>query len=216
MIKLLSIFSNTHQQIFIPINAVGYSWQHVWLCMEVPQNADYMKFQLSILAALFVTVLVSCGTTNNTSVSENAAFGTPDRIQTVFSNQYPGANYITWNVYNSNTPTIMDWEFAGWPAINETDYTVRFTLDTFNYHAWYNDSGDWIGSAYVVRTAKALPETVSNTLKAQFGAYNVDGAVREFRRDDEAYEIKLKNGEANKLKLLVDNNGNILKQKAGW
>src|SRR5689334_22112847 len=63
-------------------------------------NADYMKLQLSILIALFVTVLVSCGTTNNTSVSENAAFGAPDRIQTVFSNQYSKANYITWNRYN--------------------------------------------------------------------------------------------------------------------
>ena len=175
-----------------------------------------MKFQPSILIVLFVTAVVSCGTTNNTSVSENAAFGAPDRIHAVFTNQYPRANYISWNRYNSNTPTILDWEFAGWSAIDETDYTVRFTLDTFNYHAWYDDNGDWIGSAYFIRTSKALPDAVKNTLKAQFGAYNFDTAVREFREDDETFEIKLKNGDANKVKLLVDNNGNILKQKAGW
>jgi len=175
-----------------------------------------MKFQFPVLISLSITLLVSCGTTNNTSVSENAALGAPDRIQTVFSNQYPRAKYIMWNRYNANTPTILDWEFAGWPAIDETDYTVRFTLDTFNYHAWYDGGGEWIGSAYVIRTAKALPDAVNNTLKAQFGTYQFDSAVREFKKDDEAYEIKLKNGEANKLKLLMDGNGNILKQKAGW
>jgi hypothetical protein len=179
-------------------------------------NAHYMKFQFPFLIAVCITLFVSCGTTNNSSVSENAALGAPDRIQTVFSNQYPRANYITWNRYNANAPTIMDWEFAGWPAIDENNYTVRFTLDTFNYHAWYGDGGDWIGSAYVIRSAKTLPDAVNNTLKAQFGAYNFDSAVRELMKDDEAYEIKLKNGEANKLKLLIDENGNILKQKAGW
>ena len=175
-----------------------------------------MKCQLPVLIGLFATLLLSCGTTSNNSVSENAALGAPDRIQTIFLSQYPSANYITWNRYNANMPTILDWEFAGWPATDENDYTVRFTLDTFNYHAWYDGSGDWIGSAYVLRAAKALPDAVNHTLKAQFGAYNFDGAVREFKKDDEAYEIKLKNGEANKLKVLIDENGNILKQKAGW
>ena len=175
-----------------------------------------MKFQFLVFIALAITTLVSCSTTNNTSVSENAALGAPDRLQTVFAKQYPGANYITWSRYNSTTPTILDWEFAGWPAIDETDYSVRFTLDTFNYHAWYDDGGDWIGSAYVIRAAKVLPDAVNNTLKAQFSAYNFDSAVREFKNNEEAYEIKLKNGEANKLKLLIDENGNILKQKTGW
>ena len=174
-----------------------------------------MKNQLVSLA-VFAIFLLSCGTTTNTSDSENAAFGAPDRIQTVFASQYPGANYITWSRYNPNTAAILDWDFVDWPALKENDYTVRFTLDTLNYHAWYHADGDWIGSAYTIRGTKALPDAVNSTLKAEFGAYNFEGAVREFWEDKEAYEIKLKNGEANKLKLLIDKNGNILKQKAGW
>ena len=92
---------------------------------------------------------------------------------------------------------------------------MRFTLDTFNYHAWYDAGGDWIGSAYPIKAAKPLPEAINNTLKAQFDGYSFDGAVREFWKDEEAYEIKIKNGDANKMKILMDANGNILKQKAG-
>ena len=173
-----------------------------------------MKLQLLSIVAL-VTVLFSCGTTTNTSTSNNAAFDVPNSIQTVFSGQYPAANNIIWSRYNTNTQPILDWEFAGWPAIDANHYTVRFTLDTINYHAWYDAGGDWIGSAYLIRGVKALPDAVNSTIKAQFGSYSFDGAVREFRKNEEAYEIKLKNGDANKLKLMLDANGNILKQKAG-
>lgn len=169
----------------------------------------------SIVFVAFITVLLSCGTTTNTSSSENAAFGVPQHLHNIFSRQYPGANYITWNRYTSNPPTILDWQFVGWPTINDNSYTVRFMLDTFNYYAWYRSGGEWIGSAYTIKDSKALPDAVNNTLKAQFGTYHFDGAVREFWKDEEAYEIKLKNGEANKLKILIDVNGNILKQKAG-
>jgi hypothetical protein len=145
-----------------------------------------MNLRFIFLIAI-TSLLLSCSTSNN-STSSNAA-------------------------YDANSPTILDWELADWPQLRTNDYTVRFSLDTFNYYAWYNSEGDWIGSAYVIKSPNALPDAVNNTVKAQFGAYSFDGAVREFWQDKEAYEIKLKNGEANKIKLLIDANGNILKQK---
>ena len=172
-----------------------------------------MKLHISLLA--FTIFLFACGTTTSTSNSSNEAFYLPNKIQTTFSSQYPKASNTTWSRYDASSTPILDWEFAGWPAMDANDYTVRFTLDTFNYHAWYDAGGDWIGSAYAIKAAKPLPEAINNTLKAQFGAYNFDGAVREFWKDEEAYEIKIKNGDANKMKILMDANGNILKQKAG-
>ena len=172
-----------------------------------------MKLLISLVA--FTVFFLSCGTTTTSSTSSNEAFYIPNNINTTFTGQYPKANNITWTAYNSSTEPIVDWEFAGWPAMEGSDYTVRFTLDTFNYHAWYDAGGDWIGSAYQIKAAKPLPDAVNNTLKAQFGNYIFDGAVKLFWKDEEAYEIRLKNGDANKMKALMDASGNILKQKAG-
>jgi hypothetical protein len=167
---------------------------------------------LFISAIIITTLLLSCST-SNTSISSNSAYDAPNSIKTVFVSQYPKAYNVSWSAYDVNAPTILDWELASWQQLQASDYSVRFSLDTFNYYAWYNTDGDWIGSAYVIKSSNALPDAVNNTVKAQFGAYSFDGAVREFWKDKEAYEIKLKNGEANKIKLLIDANGNILKQK---
>ena len=173
-----------------------------------------MKLLIACLLA-FNLLFLSCGTTTSTSNSSNEAFYIPGKIQTTFSSQYPKANNIAWSAYDASTTPIFDWEFAGWPAMDASDYAVRFTLDTFSYNAWYDAGGDWIGSAYAIKAAKPLPDAINNTLKAQFGGYNFDGAVKLFWKDEEAYEIKMKNGDANKMKILMDTNGNILKQKAG-
>jgi hypothetical protein len=167
--------------------------------------------KLSIFLIAITSLLLSCSS-SNTSTSSNAAYDAPNSIKTVFAGQYPKAYHASWSAYDINSP-ILDWDLAGWQQLQANDYTVRFSMDTFNYYAWYNTDGDWIGSAYVIKSPNALPDAVNNTVKAQFGAYTFDGAVREFWQDKEAYEIKLKNGEANKIKLLIDGNGNILKQK---
>ena len=174
-----------------------------------------MKLVIVFLLA-FNVLLLSCGTTTNTSNSSNEAFYLPNKIQTTFSGQYPKATNVTWSAYDVSSVPIVDWEFAGWPPIDASDYTVRFTLDTFNYHAWYDAGGDWIGSGYAIKAAKPLPDAINNTLKAQFGSYNFDGAVKLFWKDEEAYEVKIKNGDANKMKILLDASGNILKQKVSY
>ncbi len=48
----------------------------------------------------------------------------------------------------------------------------------------------------------------------QFSGYTIEKVEREFWKDRQAYELKLKsNTNSNEVKLLVDANGTILKQK---
>jgi hypothetical protein len=186
-------------------------WQNLWVYKpKLHLKSFFMKRFIFLIA--ITSLLLSCSSSNN-STSSNAAYDAPGSIKAVFNSQYPKAYHASWSAYDANSPTILDWELADWPQLRTNDYTVRFSLDTFNYYAWYNTDGDWIGSAYTIKSPNALPDAVNNTVKAQFSAYSFDGAVREFWQDKEAYEIKLKNGEANKIKLLIDANGNILKQK---
>ncbi len=72
-----------------------------------------------------------------------------------------------------------------------------------------------MGSSYELKGTKTFSDALNSTLKAQFGTYNFESAVRQLRKDDGVYEIKSKNGEASNLLLLTDENGDILKQKAG-
>lgn len=166
------------------------------------------KFLSLVVAALF---LFSCETTR-TSTSTNAALTVPVLIETTFTNQYPSATNVVWNNYNINTVPV-DWELAGWPAMDPGDYVVQFDMDKERYYAWYDSDGNWIGSAYVISDFKTLPEAVHTTLNTQFSGYTIETVQREFWKDKMAYEIKLKGSGDTKIKLLVDGNGTILKQK---
>jgi len=53
---------------------------------------------------------------------------------------------------------------------------------------------------------------VLNTLSTQFTDYSISSVNREFHADRMTYEIELKNSN-NKVKLLVDGSGTIIKQK---
>jgi hypothetical protein len=135
----------------------------------------------------------------------------PTETQTVFTTQYPGATNVVWTNYDVNMVPI-DWELAGWTAIDDDDYLVRFDMDNEKYYAWYDSDGNWIGTAYVVADYKSLPASVHTTLGSQFPSYTISSVNREFHKDRVAYEIEMKNGDS-KVKLLVDANGNIIKQK---
>ena len=172
-----------------------------------------MKLQLMSMVAA-ITLLLSCGTTTTTSsTSSNAAMNVPAGIRASFEGQYPTATNVVWTSYDATVVPIVDWELAGWPVIDAGDYVVRFNMDNQDYYAWYDGGGDWIGTAYVVNDYKTLPDAVTNTINTQFSGYAIEGVQREFWKDKTAYEIKLKKNNDDKVKLLVDANGSILKQK---
>jgi uncharacterized membrane protein YkoI len=107
---------------------------------------------------------------------------------------------------------MVDWELAGWNAMDAGDYVVTFTMDGDNYYGWYDDSGNWIGSAYVISDYSTLPAAINTTINNQFAGYTIQRVQREFWKDHMAYEIKLKKNDNDKVKLLVDTDGTVLKQ----
>jgi hypothetical protein len=175
---------------------------------------------LSCIAAM--ALLVSCETsrtattsttpTTTTSTADNAAFGAPTGMQTTFSTQYPNASAVTWSRYDA-AATPIDWELTDWPALTTNDYVVTFNMGNDRYYAWYTANGQWVGTAHAVTDHNTLPEGVRNVLNTQFTGYKIDKIERELWKDRLAYEIKLKRGDDDKVKLLIDSNGTILKQK---
>jgi hypothetical protein len=166
-----------------------------------------MKFRILIVAAS-MAILASCG---GTYKATDRSFMVPASTQTVFTTQYPTATNVVWSSYDQ-VPVFIDWDLTGWPAMDPGDYVVRFDMDNENYYAWYDSDGNWVGTAYVVRDYKSLPTAVNATLNTQFPGYTITAVNRELQKDRVAYEIQLKNGDT-KAKLLVDANGNIIKQK---
>ena len=166
---------------------------------------------MSLIAAV---LLLSCGTTTTTTTSsDNTAFSVPATINTSFTTQYPAATNVTWSAYDVATTPMVDWELAGWQTMDAGDYVVRFDMDGQTYYGWYDDAGTWIGTAHVVSDYKTLPAPVTTTINSQFAGYTIDGVQREFWKDKVAYEVKLKKNDDDKVKLLVDANGTVLKQK---
>jgi hypothetical protein len=170
-----------------------------------------MKLKFACLTAT-LALLLSCGTTTTTT-SDNEAFAVPAAVSTSFTTQYPNATNVVWSAYDVATAPIVDWELTGWSPMDARDYMVTFTVDGQSYYGWYEDTGNWIGSAYVISDYNTLPEAITTTINTKFAGYSIDRVQREFWKDHIAYEIKLKKNDDDKVKLLLDANGNIIKQK---
>jgi uncharacterized membrane protein YkoI len=136
----------------------------------------------------------------------------PDGTVTAFNNQYPNTSNVVWTRYDAAVVPI-DWELAGWSAMDNNDYLVRFDMDNENYYAWYDDQGNWIGTAYVVKDVKTIPDPVSKAVYDKYPGYTITTVNREFQKDRMLYEIQAKSADNTKIKLLVDGNGNIVKEK---
>jgi len=147
----------------------------------------------------------------STSTSSNAAYSVPANLQTSFSTQYPNATNTTWSSYNASTVPI-DWELNGWSAMDSTGHLATFTMDNQQYLAWYNADGTWVGSTYSISDYAKLPAAISTMIKNKYTGYNIDKVQREMWKDRMAYEVKLKKDDG-KIKLLVDDQGNIIKEK---
>lgn len=169
-----------------------------------------MKLKIMSLVTAMV-LLLSCGSSRNTSTSSYPAYDVPTGVQTSFTTQYPAATSVTWSAYDAAGVPI-DWELTGWPAMTTSDYVVRFNLDNNNYYGWYDANGNWIGSTYVITDYSTLPTAINTTLNNQYPGYTISSVQRESWKDHTGYEIKMNSGD-NKVKLLIDDNGNIIKQK---
>ena len=57
-----------------------------------------------------------------------------------------------------------------------------------------------------------LPAAVNTAITNKYSGYSITGINREFQKDKIAYEIEMKKDNS-KVKLLVDKDGNIIKEK---
>jgi len=169
-----------------------------------------MKLKMLMLAA-GMAVLASCGSSYRVTDETTGTIVVPASIKTAFTTQYPTATTVVWSTYDVNSLPI-DWELAGWPAMDQGDYVVTYTLNNDKYYTWYDSDANWIGTAYVVNDFKSLPSAVTTMINDKYSGYTIVAVNREMQKDRMAFEIQLKNGNS-KAKLLVDENGNIIKQK---
>jgi hypothetical protein len=165
----------------------------------------------TFLAAAAVTSIVACSSPYK--ATDTGVVVAPAGTQQAFLVQYPGSSNVVWSYYTPNTVILNDWELLGWRALDANDYVVQFDQDGQAYYAWYDADGTWIGTAYPVRDYNILPASIHNTIATNYPGYTIMSVNKEFQKDRTAYEITLK-GSNNKVVMLVDNDGNVIKYKS--
>jgi len=174
-----------------------------------------MKFKL-FLAVVAIATFAACKpaykATDTTKGTTTTTLVVPAVTRTAFTTQYPTATNVVWTKYDAAIAVPIDWEMAGWTVLDANDYLVRFNLDNENYYAWYDSDGNWIGSVYTMRDHSQLPSVVSTVVNSKYPGYTITDVDREFQKDKMVYEIELKK-DGSKVKLLVDGDGNVIKEK---
>lgn len=170
-----------------------------------------MKFKfLSLLLAS--GLLFSCSSTRYDSSSSNSAYNVPVGVSTSFTSQYPTATNVVWAPYDVNVVPI-DWELNGWAPLTSNDYMVRYDIANDHYYSFYDSDGNWVGSAYALTDYKTLPTSLSAWVQNRYPGYSIESVQDVTWKDNQAYQVKLKDNADHKVKLLVDMNGNVLKEK---
>lgn len=172
-----------------------------------------MKLKFLSLVAAAALMISACGHTY-TSTSDNAAYRVtvPDNIRNSFAVAYPDATVIVWDRYDDAAVPI-DWEMTGWPVLNTDAYVVSYKVGSDQYYSWYDASGNFVGTAYAISDYSRLPYAVNQLLADKYKGYTIETVQRETYKNQAAYEIKMKAIDDTKIKLLVDANGNVLKEK---
>lgn len=170
-----------------------------------------MKLKIFVMAATTALLFACSSSYKTTSTSANAAYSVPTTVSTTFSTQYPTASAVTWGAYDVTTVPI-DWELTGWPALTSNDYMVTYNVGSDKFYSWYDKNGNWVGTTYALANPSILPGGIMNSINTQFNGYTIDKVQKEQWKDQTAYEVKMYQGD-NKVKVLFDQNGNIIKQK---
>jgi hypothetical protein len=169
-----------------------------------------MKLKILMLAA-GLAVLASCGPSYRVTEGSTVGIDVPASVKTTFVTAYPTASDVAWTMYDVSVVPI-DVELAGWPALDQGDYVATFNMNGDTYYAYYDANGEWIGTAFVITDYKLLPNPINTMITTKYAGYTITKVDRVMQKDRIAYEVQLKNGDS-KAKILVDENGNIIKEK---
>jgi putative PepSY-like beta-lactamase-inhibitor len=183
-----------------------------------------MKQAKWLLMAGVMTLVVACGenstktesetsdsTTVTPSTSTTAVAEVPATTKTTFETKYPAATNVQWSRYYEPVP--VEWDLAGWPTLDTTDYVVMFDYDGYDYYSWYDENGNWIGATYTIPDHSQLPAAVNNAIKTKFAGYTIVEVDKEMDKSRSAYEVELHKGD-DKIKVLFAENGSVIKQKS--
>jgi hypothetical protein len=164
----------------------------------------------NFLAAAAVVALAACETPYR--ATDTTTVIVPENTQRAFAEQYPNGVNVIWSSYDPNVVVISDWELSGWPVMDATDYQVRFDENNETYYAYYDVDGTWVGTVYVVKDYTTLPQAVNTAINNLYPLYTITSVNKESHKDKVAYEVVLKRDETT-VKLLMDPEGNVIKQK---
>ncbi len=155
------------------------------------------------------TTDTSATTTVTTPSTDNAmVVEAPATVRTSFETKYPQATNVRWQYHRPDIADV-EWDWSGWTGLDDKDYAVSYTWDGNDYWAWYDADGNWIGTVNRVADHATLPTGVNATIKKDYSGSTIVSVDRENDKDRTAYEVELDNG----TKLLLDENGKILKKK---
>jgi hypothetical protein len=185
-----------------------------------------MKFKDGMLVAAAIALLASCNnagtdketkdtavtTYDNTTRTDYTTIEVPATTRTSFETKYPKASNVTWYRYDPDLRPI-EWDWSGWPMLDTSDYTAKFNWDGRDYWVWYDDQGEWVGTVTNITDFSTLPAAVTATINSSYSGYTIASASMENDKNRNAYEIHLEKG-SDKMKVLVDENGKIMKKKA--
>ncbi len=185
-----------------------------------------MKLMIQAIAITGLALLVSCGnsaektTTEDTATTTNTVPATdntfvsidpPAMAKTNFETKYPQATNTRWSYYRPDMSGI-EWDWSGWPAMDDKDYVASFSWDGVDYWSVYDEEGNWIGTVNRISDHASLPAAVNSTIKSKYNGYTIVSVDKENDKDRTAYEVQMENANG-KVKVLFDENGKILKNK---
>jgi hypothetical protein len=164
----------------------------------------------NLIAVAALGTLAACETTYQATDTGMVTVST--ETQRAFTDQYPNSSNVAWSYYDPNVVVLNVWELTGWPTLDASDYAVRFDMDGDNYYAWYDSDGTWVGTAYVVKDFNTLPSLVSTSVRNKYPMHTITHVNREYYSDRMLYEVVVKKDDQ-KVVMLVDANGNVVKEK---
>jgi uncharacterized membrane protein YkoI len=169
-----------------------------------------MKLKTLIAVAALTFIFAACGTPYQATTSGTVVVS--DQMRSSFNAQYPNATNVVWSNYDPAASNFVDWDLAGWNSLDAGDYLVRFNMDNEDYYGWYDNNGEWIGTAYVLRDYHSLPSAINTTITNRYPGYTISSVNREFQKDRMTYQVELTKDNM-KVKVLIDDNGNVIKEK---
>ena len=148
---------------------------------------------------------------STTTTPVTTSITVPEQVKSSFQKKYPDVRDVSWSRYEP--VSTFDWDWTGWPVMDTADYVARFNYNNHDYWAWFDSEYNWVGAVATVSDFNGLPAAVNKVISRDYAGYTIETVDQEFDKNRTAYEIDMVKGQ-DKMKLLIDENGKIMKKKA--